>query len=207
MTTFEKGAHMSTIKEKMKGRREPPIAAIEKQFGKGAIMPLTGGDVAEDRPVVPTGSVRGSISRWASGGLPRGARHRDLRSPSLRARRRSRCRPSPRRSAAGGRVRLHRRRGTRSTSAYARKLGVRHRGPARLGSPTTARQALEIADKLVGTGAIDLIVVDFRRGARPPRARESRGEMGDAHMGLQARLMSQGAPQALRRPRRATTRR
>jgi recombination protein RecA len=82
---------------------------------------------------------------------------------------------------------------------YARKLGVRTEDLL-VSQPDYGEQALEIADKLVGTGAIDLIVVDSV-AALVPKA-EIEGEMGDAHMGLQARLMSQ----ALRKLTAATAR-
>ena len=82
---------------------------------------------------------------------------------------------------------------------YARKLGVRIEDLL-VSQPDHGEQALEIADKLVGTGAIDLIVIDSV-AALVPKA-EIEGEMGDAHMGLQARLMSQ----ALRKLTAATAR-
>jgi recombination protein RecA len=185
---------MSTIKEKMKAVASA-IAAIEKQFGKGAIMPLGGGDVAEIA-VVPTGSV-GLDLALGVGGLPRG-RVIEIYGPESSGKTTLTLQAIAQAQRAGGVCAFidaeH-----ALDIAYARKLGVRTEDLL-VSQPDFGEQALEIADKLVGTGAIDLIVVDSV-AALVPKA-EIEGEMGDAHMGLQARLMSQ----ALRKLTAATAR-
>ena len=185
---------MSTIKEKMKAVASA-IAAIEKQFGKGAIMPLAGGDVAEIA-VVPTGSV-GLDLALGVGGCRAGASSRST-APSRRARRRSRCTPSRRRSARAA-CAPSSTPSTRSTSATRASSACAPRSSSSR-SPTTASRRSRSPTSSWRTGAIDLIVVDSV-AALVPKA-EIEGEMGDAHMGLQARLMSQ----ALRKLTAATAR-
>jgi len=185
---------MSTIKEKMKAVSSA-IAAIEKQFGKGAIMPLTGGDVAEIA-VVPTGSV-GLDLALGVGGLPRG-RVIEIYGPESSGKTTLTLQAIAQAQRAGGVCAFIDAEHALDVG-YARKLGVKTEDLL-VSQPDYGEQALEIADKLVGTGAIDLIVVDSV-AALVPKA-EIEGEMGDAHMGLQARLMSQ----ALRKLTAATAR-
>jgi recombination protein RecA len=185
---------MSTIKEKMKAVGSA-IAAIEKQFGKGAIMPLGGGDVAEIA-VVPTGSV-GLDLALGVGGLPRG-RVIEIYGPESSGKTTLTLQAIAQAQRAGGVCAFIDAEHALDVG-YARKLGVRTEDLL-VSQPDFGEQALEIADKLVGTGAIDLIVVDSV-AALVPKA-EIEGEMGDAHMGLQARLMSQ----ALRKLTAATAR-
>jgi len=185
---------MSTIKEKMKAVASA-IAAIEKQFGKGAIMPLAGGDVAEIA-VVPTGSV-GLDLALGVGGLPRG-RVIEIYGPESSGKTTLTLQAIAQAQRAGGVCAFIDAEHALDVG-YARKLGVRTEDLL-VSQPDYGEQALEIADKLVGTGAIDLIVVDSV-AALVPKA-EIEGEMGDAHMGLQARLMSQ----ALRKLTAATAR-
>jgi recombination protein RecA len=185
---------MSTIKEKMKAVATA-IAAIEKQFGKGAIMPLAGGDVAEIA-VVPTGSV-GLDLALGVGGLPRG-RVIEIYGPESSGKTTLTLHTIAQAQRAGGVCAFIDAEHALDVG-YARKLGVRTEDLL-VSQPDYGEQALEIADKLVGTGAIDLIVVDSV-AALVPKA-EIEGEMGDAHMGLQARLMSQ----ALRKLTAATAR-
>jgi recombination protein RecA len=194
MTTNEQGAHMSTIKEKMKAVASA-IAAIEKQFGKGAIMPLAGGDVAEIA-VLPTGSV-GLDLALGVGGLPRG-RVIEIYGPESSGKTTLTLQAIAQAQHAGGVCAFIDAEHALDVG-YARKLGVRTEDLL-VSQPDYGEQALEIADKLVGTGAIDLIVVDSV-AALVPKA-EIEGEMGEAHMGLQARLMSQ----ALRKLTAATAR-
>src|SRR5437868_11429031 len=183
-----------TLKEKMKAVSSA-IAAIEKQFGKGAIMPLGGGDIAEIG-VIPTGSV-GLDLALGVGGLPRG-RVVEIYGPESSGKTTLTLQAIAQAQKAGGVCAFidaeH-----ALDIIYARKLGVRVE-ELLVSQPDCGEQALEIADKLVGTGAVDLIVVDSV-AALVPRA-EIEGEMGDAHMGLQARLMSQ----ALRKLTAATAR-
>ncbi|HVU52455.1 MAG TPA: recombinase RecA [Polyangia bacterium] len=185
---------MSTIKEKMKAVAGA-IAAIEKQFGKGAIMPLDGGDVAEIA-VVPTGSV-GLDLALGVGGLPRG-RVIEIYGPESSGKTTLTLQAIAQAQRAGGVCAFIDAEHALDVG-YARKLGVKTEDLL-VSQPDYGEQALEIADKLVGTGAIDLIVVDSV-AALVPKA-EIEGEMGDAHMGLQARLMSQ----ALRKLTAATAR-
>jgi recombination protein RecA len=174
---------MSTIKEKMKAVASA-ITAIEKQFGKGAIMPLAGGDVAEIA-VVPTGSVGLDIALGV-GGLPRG-RVIEIYGPESSGKTTLTLQAIAQAQRAGGVCAFIDAEHALDVG-YARKLGVRTEDLL-VSQPDYGEQALEIADKLVGTGAIDLIVVDSV-AALVPKA-EIEGEMGDQHMGLQARLMSQ----------------
>jgi recombination protein RecA len=185
---------MSSIKEKMKAVATA-IAAIEKQFGKGAIMPLGGGDIAEVS-VVPTGSV-GLDLALGVGGLPRG-RVIEIYGPESSGKTTLTLQAIAQAQRMGGVCAFIDAEHALDVT-YARKLGVRTE-ELLVSQPDYGEQALEIADKLVGTGAIDLIVVDSV-AALVPKA-EIEGEMGDAHMGLQARLMSQ----ALRKLTAATAR-
>jgi recombination protein RecA len=185
---------MSTIKDKLKAV-STAIAAIEKQFGKGAIMPLGGGEIAEIG-VIPTGSV-GLDLALGVGGLPRG-RVVEIYGPESSGKTTLTLQAIAQAQKAGGVCAFIDAEHALDLS-YARKLGVRIEDLL-ASQPDCGEQALEIADKLVGTGAIDLIVIDSV-AALVPRA-EIEGDMGDAHMGLQARLMSQ----ALRKLTAATAR-
>jgi recombination protein RecA len=184
---------MSTIKEKLKVIQSA-LAAIEKQFGKGAIMSL--GREAEDIAVIPTGSV-GLDLALGVGGLPRG-RVVEIFGPESSGKTTLTLHAIAQAQKAGGVCAFIDAEHALDIT-YARKLGVRVEDLL-VSQPDHGEQALEICDKLVGTGAIDLIVIDSV-AALVPKA-EIEGEMGDAHMGLQARLMSQ----ALRKLTAATSR-
>jgi hypothetical protein len=129
----------------------------------------------------------GGAGRGARRGrLPQGSRHRDLRAGGL-----GQDHPRPprlRRGAEGGRHRGFHRRRARPRRDLRAKAGVKPEDLL-VSQPDTGEQALEIAEQLVRTNAIDLVVIDSV-AALVPKA-EIEGEMGDAHMGLQARLMSQ----------------
>jgi recombination protein RecA len=185
---------MSSIKEKMKAVASA-IAAIEKQFGKGAIMPLSGGEIAEIG-TIPTGSVGLDIALGV-GGLPRG-RVIEIYGPESSGKTTLTLQAIAQAQRAGGVCAFIDAEHALDVG-YARKLGVRTEDLL-VSQPDHGEQALEIADKLVATGAVDLIVIDSV-AALVPKA-EIEGEMGDAHMGLQARLMSQ----ALRKLTAATAR-
>jgi recombination protein RecA len=185
---------MSSMKEKLKAVAGA-IAAIEKQFGKGAIMPLSGGEIAEIG-TIPTGSV-GLDLALGVGGLPRG-RVIEIYGPESSGKTTLTLHAIAEAQRAGGVCAFIDAEHALDVG-YARKLGVRIEDLL-VSQPDHGEQALEIADKLVGTGAIDLIVIDSV-AALVPKA-EIEGEMGDAHMGLQARLMSQ----ALRKLTAATAR-
>src|SRR5215510_159692 len=174
---------MSSMKEKLKAVAGA-IAAIEKQFGKGAIMPLSGGDIAEIG-TIPTGSVGLDIALGV-GGLPRG-RVIEIYGPESSGKTTLTLHAIAEAQRAGGVCAFIDAEHALDVG-YARKLGVELEDLL-VSQPDCGEQALEIVDTLVRTGAIDLIVVDSV-AALTPRA-EIEGEMGDAHMGLQARLMSQ----------------
>jgi recombination protein RecA len=189
---------MATIKEQLKEKFKAlssALSAIEKQFGKGAIMSLGGGETP-DVPVIPTGSV-GLDLALGVGGLPRG-RVVEIFGPESSGKTTLTLHAIAQAQKAGGICAFIDAEHALDVT-YARKLGVRIEDLL-VSQPDNGEQALEIADKLVGTGAIDMIVVDSV-AALVPKA-EIEGEMGDAHMGLQARLMSQ----ALRKLTAATSR-
>jgi recombination protein RecA len=182
------------LKEKLKAVAAA-VAAIEKQFGKGAIMSLGAADLPEVG-VIPTGSV-GLDLALGVGGLPRG-RVIEIYGPESSGKTTLTLQAIAQAQKAGGVCAFidaeH-----ALDIAYARKLGVRVEDLL-VSQPDHGEQALEIADRLVGTAAVDLVVIDSV-AALVPKA-EIEGEMGDAHMGLQARLMSQ----ALRKLTAATSR-
>jgi recombination protein RecA len=184
----------STIKEKMK-TVSVAITAIEKQFGKGAIMPLGGGEIAEIE-VIPTGSV-GLDLALGVGGLPRG-RVIEIYGPESSGKTTLTLQAIAQAQRAGGICAFIDAEHALDVT-YAKRLGVKIEDLL-VSQPDYGEQALEIADKLIGTSAVDLVVVDSV-AALVPKA-EIEGEMGDAHMGLQARLMSQ----ALRKLTAATAR-
>ena len=165
---------------------EMAVSQIEKQFGKGAIMRLgEEGALVHDIPVIPTGSISLDIA-LGLGGIPRG-RVIEIFGPE---------------SSGKTTLALHiiaeaqKKGGTAAfidaehalDITYARKLGVKT-DELLISQPDSGEQALEIAEVLVRSGAMDVVVIDSV-AALVPRA-EIEGDMGDAHMGLQARLMSQ----------------
>src|SRR5437870_1676580 len=174
---------MSKTKEQLKAIAAA-VGAIEKQFGKGAIMPLGGSQVVEI-PVVPTGSLALDVALGV-GGLPRG-RVIEVFGPESSGKTTLTLHAIAEAQKAGGVCAFIDAEHALDVG-YARRLGVELEDLL-VSQPDCGEQALEIADTLVRTGAIDLIVVDSV-AALTPRA-EIEGEMGDAHMGLQARLMSQ----------------
>jgi recombination protein RecA len=193
MTTIRR-LTMSTLKEKLK-TIGAAITAIEKQFGKGAIMSLGGGELPEIA-TIPTGSVGLDIALGV-GGLPRG-RVIEIYGPESSGKTTLTLQAIAQAQKLGGVCAFIDAEHALDLS-YARKLGVRTEDLL-LSQPDCGEQALEIVEKLVLTGAVDLVIVDSV-AALVPRA-EIEGEMGDSHMGLQARLMSQ----ALRKLTAATAR-
>jgi recombination protein RecA len=174
---------MSKVREKLKAI-SAAVAAIEKQFGKGAIMPLGGAQVTEIG-VVPTGSLALDVALGV-GGLPRG-RVVEIFGPESSGKTTLTLHAIAEAQRAGGVCAFIDAEHALDVS-YARRLGV-NLEDLLVSQPDCGEQGLEIADTLVRTGAIDLIVVDSV-AALTPRA-EIDGEMGDSHMALQARLMSQ----------------
>ncbi len=160
------------------------LSQIEKQFGKGSAMVL-GEKTVEKVPVIPTGSLSLDIA-LGIGGLPKG-RIVEIYGPESSGKTTLTLQVVAECQKMGG------------TAAfidaehaldiiYANKLGI-DTDKLVLSQPDTGEQALEITDLLVRSGAVDIIVVDSV-AALVPKA-EIEGEMGDSHMGLQARLMSQ----------------
>ena len=160
------------------------MAQIEKQHGKGALMRL-GDQVGQDVEVVSTGSLAVDLALGV-GGLPRG-RIVEIYGPEGSGKTSLSLHVIAEAQKAGGLVSFidaeH-----ALDPTYARALGV-DVDNLLVSQPDTGEQALEIADTLVRSGAMDVIVVDSV-AALVPRA-EIEGEMGDTHVGLQARLMSQ----------------
>ena len=184
------GSQHTKVEEAQRKEREKSldlaVSAIEKQFGKGSIMRLGEGEsMVQDIEAIPTGSLGLDIALGV-GGIARG-RIIEIYGPE---------------SSGKTTMTLHavaeaQRRGGIAAFidaehaldvGYARKLGVRTEDLL-ISQPDTGEQALEIADMLVRSGAVDLLVIDSV-AALVPKA-EIEGEMGDSHVGLQARLMSQ----------------
>ena len=184
---------MSNLKDKLKAV-SAAIAAIEKQFGKGAIMSLGGGEIAEIG-VIPTGSV-GLDLALGVGGLPRG-RVVEIYGPESSGKTTLTLQAIAQAQKAGGVCAFidaeH-----ALDIGYAKKLGVRVEDLL-VSQPDCGEQALEIADKLVGTAAVDLIVIDSV-AALVPRA-EIEGEMATPHMGPASASDEPGAAQADRSDR------
>jgi recombination protein RecA len=161
------------------------MGQIEKQFGKGSIMRLGEDAIVPDVAIIPTGALSLNIA-LGIGGVPRG-RIIEIYGPESSGKTTLALHIVAEAQKQGGiaafvdaehALDIH----------YARKLGVRT-DDLLVSQPDTGEQALEIAEVLVRSGAIDVLVIDSV-AALVPRA-EIEGEMGDAHVGLQARLMSQ----------------
>lgn len=163
------------------------VSSIEKQFGKGSIMRLGNDEtlIVGDIPAISTGSLGLDIALGV-GGYPRG-RVVEIYGPEASGKTTLALHAIAEAQKQGG-VAAFVDAEHALDVAYARKLGVRT-DDLLISQPDTGEQALEIADMLVRSGAVDLLVVDSV-AALVPRA-ELEGEMGDSHMGLQARLMSQ----------------
>lgn len=161
------------------------LSQIEKQFGKGSIMRMGDADIGEDIQVVSTGSLGLDIALGV-GGLPRG-RIVEIYGPESSGKTTLTLSVIAEMQKLGGTAAFidaeH-----ALDPQYAAKLGVVV-PDLLISQPDTGEQALEIADMLVRSGSVDIVVVDSV-AALTPRA-EIEGEMGDSHMGLQARLMSQ----------------
>lgn len=163
---------------------EQAISQIEKQFGRGSIMKM-GEQTALDVPAISTGSLTLNLA-LGIGGVPRG-RVVEIFGPESSGKTTLALHITAEAQAKGGMVAFvdaeH-----ALDMTYARKLGV-DVDSLLLSQPDTGEQALDIAEILVRSGGIDVLVIDSV-AALVPRA-EIEGEMGDHHVGLQARLMSQ----------------
>jgi recombination protein RecA len=171
------------------GEKQSKIAAavseIEKQFGKGAIMRLGEGAAPKEVAVVPTGSIGLDIA-LGTGGLPRG-RIVEIYGPESSGKTTLALHTIAEAQRTGGVCAFVDAEHALDVG-YARKLGVRVEDLL-ISQPDCGEQALDIVEMLVRSQAVDVIVVDSV-AALVPKA-EIEGEMGDSHMGLQARLMSQ----------------
>ncbi len=161
------------------------LSQIEKQFGKGSIMKMGDADIVKDIEVVSTGSLGLDIALGV-GGLPRG-RVVEIYGPESSGKTTLTLQVIAEMQKLGGTAAFidaeH-----ALDPQYAQKLGV-NVNELLVSQPDNGEQALEIADMLVRSGSVDVVVVDSV-AALTPKA-EIEGEMGDSHMGLQARLMSQ----------------
>jgi len=194
------GNSSSTAASAAQGRepaREPPrdpardkaidlaLAAIDKQFGKGAIMRLGKDPIDREVHVIPTGSL-GLDLALGIGGLPRG-RVVEIYGPESSGKTTLTLHIVAEAQKRGGICAFIDAEHALDVG-YARKLGVKTE-ELLVSQPDFGEQALEIADMLVRSNAVDVVVIDSV-AALTPKA-ELEGEMGDAHVGLQARLMSQ----------------
>ncbi|MBV8465761.1 MAG: recombinase RecA [Burkholderiales bacterium] len=161
------------------------LAQIEKQFGKGSIMKMGEAQIENDLQVVSTGSL-GLDLALGVGGLPRG-RVVEIYGPESSGKT-TLCLQAVAEAQKMGGVAAYIDAENALDPVYAQKLGV-NVSDMLISQPDTGEQALEIADMLVRSGGVDIIVVDSV-AALVPKA-EIEGEMGDSHVGLQARLMSQ----------------
>jgi recombination protein RecA len=163
---------------------ETALAQIDRQFGKGSVMRL-GEDSRPPIEIIPTGSIALDVA-LGIGGLPRG-RIVEVFGPESSGKTTVALHAVANAQRAGGIAAFidaeH-----ALDPEYAKKLGV-DTDALLVSQPDTGEQALEIADMLIRSGALDIIVIDSV-AALVPRA-EIEGEMGDSHVGLQARLMSQ----------------
>ena len=164
---------------------ESALSNIEKQFGKGSLMKLGDDSVDQSIEAISTGSI-GLDAALGIGGLPKG-RVIEIYGPESSGKTTLTLQVVAECQKAGGTAAFidaeH-----ALDPVYAEKIGV-NTTDFLVSQPDTGEQALEITDMLVASGAVDLIVIDSV-AALTPRA-EIEGEMGDSHVGLQARLMSQ----------------
>ena len=174
-----------SMDEKKKQALDIALGQIEKQFGKGSIMRMGDGSVVHDVSTVSTGSL-GLDLALGVGGLPRG-RVVEIYGPESSGKTTLALHVAAEIQKAGGTAAFVDAEHALDPS-YAEKLGVEI-ADLLVSQPDTGEQALEITDMLVRSGATDLIIIDSV-AALTPKA-EIEGEMGDSHMGLQARLMSQ----------------
>ncbi|MFC7402850.1 recombinase RecA [Citricoccus sp. GCM10030269] len=163
---------------------EAAMAQIDKQYGKGSVMRL-GDEVRAPTQVIPTGSVGLDVA-LGTGGLPRG-RVVEIYGPESSGKTTVALHAVANAQREGGIAAFIDAEHALDPD-YAKKLGV-DTDALLVSQPDTGEQALEIMDMLVGSGSLDIVVIDSV-AALVPRA-EIEGEMGDSHVGLQARLMSQ----------------
>jgi recombination protein RecA len=178
---------------------EAALGQIEKQFGKGAVMRMGENDPARDIDVVSTGSLALDVA-LGIGGLPKG-RVIEIYGPESSGKT-TLCLQVVAEIQKHGGVAAYIDAENALDPSYAEKLGVQV-SDLLISQPDTGEQALEIADMLVRSNSVDCIVVDSV-AALVPKA-EIEGEMGDSHVGLQARLMSQALRKLTANIKRANT--
>jgi recombination protein RecA len=176
---------MNAVDENRKRALAAALGQIEKQYGKGAIMRMGDDAGRKDVPVVSTGSLALDVA-LGIGGLPRG-RVVEIYGPESSGKTTLTLHAVAEAQKLGGTAAFVDAEHALDPS-YAEKLGV-NVDDLLVSQPDTGEQALEITDMLVRSGAVDIVVVDSV-AALTPKA-EIEGEMGDSHVGLQARLMSQ----------------
>jgi recombination protein RecA len=176
---------MTDIQEEKKRALQQAVTQIERQFGKGSIMKLGSDTLGERIPVISTGSL-GLDAALGVGGVPRG-RIVEIFGPEASGKTTLALHIMAEAQKLGG-VAAFIDAEHAFDAAYAKNLGV-DIDNLLVSQPDTGEQGLEIAETLVRSGAVDVISVDSV-AALVPKA-EIEGEMGDSHMGLQARLMSQ----------------
>jgi recombination protein RecA len=181
---LKRGVFMGSISADREKAVDLAIGQIERQFGKGSIMKL-GSQVIADVPVIPTGSLA-LDQALGVGGIPRG-RVIELFGPESSGKTTLALHIVAEAQKQGGIAAFIDAEHALDVM-YARKLGV-NCDDLLVSQPDTGEQALEITEVLVRSGAMDVLVIDSV-AALVPRA-EIEGDMGDAHVGLQARLMSQ----------------
>lgn len=175
----------STMTEDKMKALSAALSQIDKQFGKGSVMRLGDHDVSRDIQTVSTGSLGLDIALGV-GGLPRG-RVVEIYGPESSGKTTLTLQVIAEMQKMGGTAAFIDAEHALDPN-YAGKLGV-DVDNLLVSQPDTGEQALEIADMLVRSGSVDVVVIDSV-AALTPKA-EIEGEMGDSHMGLQARLMSQ----------------
>jgi len=178
-------ANPSTMTEDKMKALTAALSQIDKQFGKGSVMRLGDHDVSRDIQTVSTGSLGLDIALGV-GGLPRG-RVVEIYGPESSGKTTLTLQVIAEMQKMGGTAAFIDAEHALDPN-YAGKLGV-DVDNLLVSQPDTGEQALEIADMLVRSGSVDVVVIDSV-AALTPKA-EIEGEMGDSHMGLQARLMSQ----------------
>jgi len=176
---------MTDTKEEKKKALQQAVAQIERQFGKGSIMKLGTETLGERIPIISTGSLGLNVALGV-GGVPRG-RIVEIFGPEASGKTTLALHIMAEAQKTGGTAAFidaeH-----AFDAAYAKNLGV-DIDNLLVSQPDTGEQALDITETLVRSGAVDVIAIDSV-AALVPKA-EIEGEMGDSHMGLQARLMSQ----------------
>ena len=175
----------STMSDEKSKALAAALAQIEKNFGKGSIMKMDGSQQEENLDVISTGSLGVDLALGV-GGLPRG-RVVEIFGPESSGKT-TLCLEAIAQCQKNGGICAFIDAEHAFDPVYARKLGVKVE-ELYLSQPDTGEQALEICDTLVRSGGVDMVVVDSV-AALVPKA-EIEGEMGDSHVGLQARLMSQ----------------